>query len=67
MSKFVLDASVALKMLLPEPGSDAANALRDDFKNQIHDLIAPDTLPVEMAHTLTRAEDWRLDDSPVEA
>ena len=54
--KFVLDASVALKTVLNESDSDVAIALRDDFKNQIHQLIAPDTLPVEIAHALTRAE-----------
>jgi len=56
MSKFVLDASVALKALLPEDGSEAAIALQDEFRQQIHQLIAPDTLPVEIAHALTRAE-----------
>jgi predicted nucleic acid-binding protein len=56
MSKFVLDASVALKMLLIEVGSEAAIALRDDFRQQFHELIAPDTMPVEVAHALTRAE-----------
>lgn len=54
--RYVLDASVALKTVLKEPDSAAAIALRDDFQNQIHQLIAPDTLPVEMAHALTRAE-----------
>ena len=54
--KFVLDASVALKTVLKEPDSSAAIALRDDFKNLIHQLIAPDTLPIEIAHALTRAE-----------
>jgi len=54
--KFVLDASVALKTVLKEPDSAAAIALRDDFKNQVHELIAPDTLPIEIAHALTRAE-----------
>ena len=48
--KFVLDASVALKTVRREPDSSAAIALRDDFKNLIHQLIAPDTLPVEIAH-----------------
>lgn len=42
--KFVLDASVALKTVLKEPDSAAAIALRDDFKNQVHQLIAPDTV-----------------------
>ena len=54
--KFVLDANIAVKFFLPEPDSAKAIALRDDFRNQIHELIAPDTLPVEVAHALTRAE-----------
>ena len=54
--KFVLDASVALKTILKEPDSAAAIALRDDFQSHVHQLIAPDTLPVEIAHALTRAE-----------
>ena len=27
-----------------------------DYANGVHELIAPDTLPVEVAHALTRAE-----------
>ena len=54
--KYVLDASVALKTLLKEPDSALALTLRDDFKNQVVQLIAPDILPVEMGHALTRAE-----------
>lgn len=54
--KFVLDASVALKWVLPEADSDKAIALQTDFENNVHDLIAPDTFPVEVAHSLTRAE-----------
>ncbi len=54
--RYVLDASVALKWVLSEPDSPIANKLRDDFKQKIHELLAPDTLPVEIAHALTRAE-----------
>lgn len=54
--KYVLDASVALKMLLPEQDSPIALALREDFRNQVRELIAPDILPAEMGHALTRAE-----------
>lgn len=54
--KFVLDASIAVKFFLPEPDSAKAIELRDDFVDEIHDLIAPDTLPIEVAHALTRAE-----------
>lgn len=54
--KYVMDASVALKWVLPEAMSDNARRLRDDFQNRIHELLAPDVFPVELAHALTRAE-----------
>jgi predicted nucleic acid-binding protein len=54
--KYVLDASVAIKWVLPEPDSQKAISLRDNFRKQVHELIAPDTFPVEVAHALTRAE-----------
>lgn len=54
--KYVLDASVAVKWVLPEEDSPKALSLRDDFRNGVHELIAPDTLPIEVAHALTRAE-----------
>lgn len=53
--KFVLDASVGLKTVLPEAGSEKAEALVREFQQQIHELIAPDTYLVECAHALTRA------------
>jgi len=54
--KLVLDASIAVKWVLPEIETPKALSLRDDFRNGIHELIAPDTLLVEVAHALTRAE-----------
>jgi predicted nucleic acid-binding protein len=54
--KYVLDSSVALKIALPEPDSGKAIQLRDDFRAGIHELLAPDVFPVEVAHALTRAE-----------
>jgi len=39
--KYVLDASVAFKWVVPEPDSDKANLLRDDFRNGIHELLDP--------------------------
>ena len=52
----VVDASVALKWVLPEAESDKARRLRDDFRNRVHHLLAPDFFPLEIAHALTRAE-----------
>jgi predicted nucleic acid-binding protein len=54
--KFVLDSSVAFKWEVPEPHSDKANRLRDDFRNHVHQLVAPEFFPFELAHALTRAE-----------
>jgi len=54
--KYVLDASVALKWVLSEPDSPKALSVRDDYRNQLHELLAPDVFPVEIAHALTRAE-----------
>jgi predicted nucleic acid-binding protein len=54
--KYVLDACVGIKWVLPEPDSTKALALRDRFLDQIHELIARDTFPPEVAHALTRAE-----------
>lgn len=56
----VLDASVALKWVLPEPLADRARRLRDDFLKHVHELLAPDVFPVEVAHALTRAERQKI-------
>ena len=53
--KYVLDSSVALKWALTEPDSAKAIKLREDYRNGIHELIAPDFFPIETAHALTRA------------
>ncbi|HVA51027.1 MAG TPA: type II toxin-antitoxin system VapC family toxin [Pirellulales bacterium] len=57
--KYVLDSSVALKWVLPEPDSAKAMQLRTDFQNRVHDLVAPNIFYVEVAHALTRAERQR--------
>jgi predicted nucleic acid-binding protein len=54
--KHVLDSSVAFKWEVPEPDSDKANRLREDFRNGVHQLLSPDFFPLELAHALTRAE-----------
>jgi len=45
--KYVLDACVALKWVLKEPDSPTALALREDFKRQFHEFLAPDTFLAE--------------------
>ncbi len=54
--KLVLDSNVAVKWVLNESDSPKALRLRDDFVQQIHELLAPDVFPVEVAHALSRAE-----------
>lgn len=58
--KYALDASIAVKWVLPEPDSSNALALEADYRNQVHELLAPDTFPVEVAHALTKAERRKL-------
>ncbi|HEY7327384.1 MAG TPA: type II toxin-antitoxin system VapC family toxin [Gemmataceae bacterium] len=54
--KRVLDSSVGFKWVVPELHSDKALRLRDDYRNGILELIAPDIFLIEIAHALTRAE-----------
>jgi predicted nucleic acid-binding protein len=54
--KYVLDSSIGFKWVVTEPLSDKALLVREDYRNTIHELIAPDIFPVEVAHALTRAE-----------
>jgi predicted nucleic acid-binding protein len=54
--KYVLDASVALKWVLPETDSALANRLRAEYRGGQHELLAPDVFPAEVGHGLARAE-----------
>ena len=54
--RLILDACVAIAAVVAEDHTFAARALREGFRNRIHELIAPDSLPIEVAHALTRAE-----------
>jgi predicted nucleic acid-binding protein len=58
--RYVLDSCVALKWVLPEKDSPKAVRLRNDFREHIHELMAPDIFAVEIAHALSRAERKRL-------
>jgi predicted nucleic acid-binding protein len=57
--RYVLDASVGFKWAIIEVDTIKARRLRDDYRNGVHTLIAPDFFPVEVAHSLTRAERQR--------
>jgi predicted nucleic acid-binding protein len=63
--KYVLDASVALKWVLKEPDSDKARALRDEFRLQLHEFLAPESFLPEVGHALTRAQRRRLIQPPM--
>jgi predicted nucleic acid-binding protein len=58
--KYVLDASVAIRAVLPHPRNPKAIKLRDEYRQQIHELIAPSHFPDEIASALTKAERQRL-------
>jgi predicted nucleic acid-binding protein len=54
--KYVLDSNVALKWVLPEKDDDKAIRIRDGFMQGIHELHSPDVFPIEVAHSLAKAE-----------
>ena len=54
--KYVVDSAVAFKWLIPEVDSDKSLRLLDAYQNDGYELLAPDILPVEITHGLTRAE-----------
>ena len=54
--RYVVDCSVAYKWEVPEAATDKALRLRDDFRNGVHELFAPDIWPVEVANALYTAE-----------
>lgn len=54
--KYIVDSSVAVKWVLTEQDDAKARLLRDDFRNGIHELVAPEIFTTELAHALTRAE-----------
>ena len=53
---YVLDSSVGVKWAIIEQDTDKARKLRDEYRNAIVELIAPDVFPYELAHEFTRAE-----------
>jgi predicted nucleic acid-binding protein len=54
--KYVIDSSVAVKWAIPETDTAKALQLREDFRNGVHELLAPDVFAIEAAHARTRAE-----------
>jgi predicted nucleic acid-binding protein len=58
--KYVLDISVALRWVIPDPLTAKALQLRDDYLHKLHELLAPDIFPAEAASGLTKAERQKL-------
>ena len=58
--RYVFDASVALCWAIPRPLSPKALALRDEYRQRIHELIAPSVYPHEIANALTKSERQKL-------
>jgi len=52
MSEFVVDASVVAKWYVPEKHHERARALRDDYLEGKHDLVAPALMPFEVVNAL---------------
>jgi predicted nucleic acid-binding protein len=52
----VLDASVALCWVIPRPLTPKAIRLRDEYRQHIHELLAPAVFMDEVAGALTKAE-----------
>ena len=48
--KYVIDTSVGFKWAVSEIDSDKAVQLRDDFNYAVHELLAPDLFPTEIAN-----------------
>ena len=64
--KYVLDASVAIRWVVPSLHSTKALKLRDDYLNGLHDLIAPDIFPGETASISPNASTKRQSPSAMQ-
>jgi predicted nucleic acid-binding protein len=54
--KYVIDTSVDIKTYVQEQDSAKAVALRNDYHQGVHELIAPDIFPTEMCNVLVILE-----------
>lgn len=53
---YVIDSSTAFKWVVAEADTLKAIRLRDEFRNGIHVLVAPDLFPTEIGNVLLMAE-----------
>ena len=58
--KYALDVSDALCWVILRPLTPKALRLRDEYRRQLHELIAPAHFPFEIASALTKAERQKL-------
>src|ERR1700722_3745431 len=54
--KYVIDCSAAFQWFVAEQDTPKALLLRDDFRNGICELLAPDLFPIELGNSLLVAE-----------
>jgi predicted nucleic acid-binding protein len=60
--KVVVDASVAFKWFVEEPGSGEARRLAEDYSRRLVDLASVELLPFEVLNALRYAPDTGLED-----
>jgi predicted nucleic acid-binding protein len=65
--KYVLDTCVSIKWVLPETDTPKAVRLRTEFRQGLHELLAPSIYPVEIDYALARAERRGIIQSPLGA
>jgi predicted nucleic acid-binding protein len=58
--KYVLDASVSLRVVVPNALTPKAIQLRNEFESNLNELIAPSIYLCEVASALTKAERQKL-------
>src|SRR5947207_899230 len=56
MTRYVIDSSVAFQWAVSEPDSAKALQLRDDYRNAVRELLAPDPFVPEIGNALVVAE-----------
>src|SRR4051794_33685612 len=54
--KYVIDASVGFMWEVPEPLSAKARALRDNYRNKVHELLTTDLFATEVGNAFLVAE-----------
>ena len=58
--KYVLDASVAVCWVIRRPLSPKALRLRAEYRQAVHELLAPSVFSAEAASALTKSERQKL-------